>query len=148
MNRDTLLLRFLDRTFISKLLILGLLYSLLPLGEIFLLIWLGDRIGKYITLALAASTGLLGMLFALRAFQRTLAVLKQKIAQGVFPSEQFVTLAGIFTAALLLLTPGFITDLLGFLLFVPAFRNGLGKAILRITGVDLKEIYEYLKLYE
>jgi UPF0716 protein FxsA len=148
MERAKFILRFLDKTFITKLLILALLYSLLPLAEIFLIIYLGDRIGNYFTLALAACTGLMGMLFALRGFQKNLALLKEKIKQGEFPTEELITLTGIFTAAILLLTPGFITDLLGFLLFIPAIRSALGRFIIRVTRVNFKELYEYLKLYD
>ena len=148
MDRAKFILRFLDRTFITKLLILALLYSLLPLAEIFLIIYLGDRIGNYFTLALAAFTGLMGMLFALRGFQKNLQLLKDKIKEGVFPTEEFVTLTGIFAAGILLLTPGFITDLLGFSLFIPVIRSALGRFIIRATRADFKELYEYLKLYD
>ena len=148
MNQARVLLRFFDRTFITRLLILALLYSLLPLAEIFLLIYLGDRIGKYFTLAIAATTGLIGMLIALRGFHKNLDVLKRKIKAGEYPGEEFVTLTGIFLAAILLLTPGFITDVLGLLLFVPAIRGGFGRLVIRLTRTDLKELYEYLKLYD
>ncbi len=148
MDQAKFVLRFLERTFITRLLILALLYSLLPLAEIFLLIYLGDRIGNYFTLALAASTGLIGMLFALRGFQKNLQLLKARIKGGEFPIEEFITLTGIFAAAVLLLTPGFITDFLGFLLFVPVIRSSLGRFIIRLTRTNLKEIYEYMKLYD
>ena len=148
MNQARALLRFFDRSFITRLLLLALLYSLLPLAEIFLLIYLGDRIGNYFTLALAALTGLIGMLFALRGFRRNLEILKKKVRAGEYPGEEFVTLTGIFLAAVLLLTPGFITDVLGLLLFVPVIRSGLGRLLIRLTRTDLKELYEYLKLYD
>jgi len=148
MDQAKFFIRFLDKSFITRLLILALLYSLLPLAEIFLIIYLGDRIGNYFTLALAACTGLMGMLFALRGFQKNLVVLKDKIKQGVFPTEQFITLTGIFAAGILLLTPGFVTDLLGFLLFVPVIRSALGRYIIRVTKANFKELYEYLKLYD
>ena len=148
MDQAKFILRFLDRTFITKLLILALLYSLLPLAEIFLIIYLGDRIGNYFTLALAAFTGLVGMLFALRGFQKNLQILKDKIKEGVFPTEEFITLTGIFAAGILLLTPGFITDLLGFALFIPVIRSTLGRFIIRVTRANFKELYEYLKLYD
>jgi len=148
MDQAKFIFRFLDRTFITKLLILALLYSLLPLAEIFLIIYLGDRIGNYFTLALAAFTGLVGMLFALRGFQKNLRLLKEKIKEGVFPTEEFFTLTGIFAAGILLLTPGFITDLLGFALFIPVIRSTLGRFIIRVTRTDFKEFYEYLKLYD
>lgn len=142
------LLRFLDRTFITKLLILALLYSLVPLAEIFLLIYLGNLIGYYFTLALAAFAGLIGMLIALRELQKNLQVLKKKMRRGVYPAQEFINLTGILAASILLLTPGFITDGLGFLLFVPGIRNALGNFILSKTRTNLKELYEYLKLYD
>jgi len=148
MDQAKFIVRFLDRNFITKLLILALLYSLLPLAEIFLIIYLGDRIGNYFTLALAAFTGLMGMLFALRGFQKNLQLLKDKIKEGVFPTEEFITLTGIFAAGILLLTPGFITDLLGFSLFIPVIRSALGRFIIRVTRTNFKELYEYLKLYD
>lgn len=142
------LLRLLDRTFITKALILALLYSLVPLAEIFLLIYLGTVIGYYFTLALAAFAGLVGMLLALKEFQKNIQSLKVKARRGVFPTQEFINLTGILAASILLLTPGFITDTLGFLLFVPAIRDALGNFILRKTRTNLKEIYEYLQLEE
>jgi UPF0716 protein FxsA len=141
-------LRFLDRSFVVKLFLIALLYSLLPLSEIFLLIYLGGRIGNYLTLALAALTGLLGMVVALREFQKNLASLKAKIRQGAYPGREFVTLTGILIGGLLLLTPGFITDACGFLLFVPAIRNAAGGAVVSRMQTHLKDLYEYLKLYD
>jgi UPF0716 protein FxsA len=141
-------LRLLDRNFVTKLLILGLLYSLVPLAEIFLLIYLGNLIGYYFTLALAAFAGLVGMLAALREFRRNLQALKLKIRKGSLPTQEFINLTGVLAASVLLLTPGFITDTLGFLLFVPAVRNAWGRWVLARTRTDLKELYEYLKLEE
>jgi UPF0716 protein FxsA len=142
------LLRLLDRTFITKLLILALLYSLVPLAEIFLLIYLGNLIGYYFTLALAAFAGLVGMLAALKEFRKNLEALREKTRQGMLPTQEFINLTGVLAASILLLTPGFITDGLGFLLFVPAVRNALGRWVLAKTRTDLKELYEYLKLEE
>jgi UPF0716 protein FxsA len=141
-------LRLLDRNFVTKLLILGLLYSLVPLAEIFLLIYLGNLIGYYFTLALAAFAGLVGMLAALREFRKNLQALRKKTRRGVLPTQEFINLTGVLAASVLLLTPGFITDTLGFLLFVPAVRNALGRWVLSKTRTDLKELYEYLKLEE
>jgi len=81
------LLRLLDRTFITKLLILALLYSLVPLAEIFLLIYLGNLIGYYFTLALAAFAGLVGMLAALKEFRKNLEALREKTRQGMLPTQ-------------------------------------------------------------
>jgi UPF0716 protein FxsA len=148
MQPAKVLLRLLDRTFVTKLLILGLLYSLIPLGEIFLLIYLGSRIGVYISLALAAFAGLIGMLAALKELRKNLESLRRKARTGQLPVQEFVNLTAILAASVLLLTPGFITDTMGFLLFVPAIRDAWGRWVLAKTRTDLKELYEYLKLEE
>jgi UPF0716 protein FxsA len=148
MQPAKVLMRLLDRNFITKLLILGLLYSMVPLAEIFLLIYLGNLIGYYLTLALAAFAGLLGMLAALRELRKNLQSLRRKTRRGELPTQEFINITGVLAASILLLTPGFITDTLGFLLFVPSVRNALGRWVLRKTRTDLKELYEYLKLEE
>ena len=148
MTGATILMKFLERQFIVRLLLLMLLYSLLPLSEIVLILYMGGVIGKYLTLACAATTGLFGALMAVTQFKKELASLKTKIKDGVYPGREFMSIAGILVGGLLLLTPGFITDMLGLLLFVPVFRNMIGGFITRRMEKRLKEVYEYLKLYE
>ncbi len=142
------LLRFLERDFIAKLLLLSLLYSLLPLSEVTLLLYMGGVMGRYMTLACAASTGLFGVLIAANQFRSVLNVLKDKVKQGIYPGREFISIAGILAGGILLLTPGFITDLFGLFLFVPLFRNLIGRVITKRMERQLKEVYEYLKLYE
>ncbi len=142
------LMKFLEKDFIAKLLLLILLYSLLPLSEVVLLLYLGGKVGNYLTLACAASTGLFGVLIAVNQFRSVLNTLKEKIKQGVYPGREFISIAGILAGGILLLTPGFITDLFGFFLFVPLFRNMIGRLITKRMEKQLKEVYEYLKLYE
>ena len=142
------LLKFLEKDFIAKLLLLILLYSLLPLSEVILLLYMGGVFGKYLTLACAASTGLFGVLMASYQFRTVLNALKAKVKQGEFPEKEFVSIVGILVGGVLLLTPGFITDMFGFILFVPPFRNMIGRFITKRMEKQLKEVYEYLKLYE
>ncbi len=137
-----------QKEFILRMLLLALLYSLVPLSETFLLLHLGGIFGNYIVLAVAATTGLIGLLIAFREVEIIISVIKEKMKEGVYPGKEFISLAGILTGGLLLLTPGFITDTLGFLLFLPVFRNCVGKFIISKMGNSFKNIYEYLKLYE
>ena len=143
-----LFLRFFERDFITKLILLFLLYSLLPIGEIFLILYLGGQLGNYLTLALAASTGLVGVLISLARLQETNRRLREKIAAGEYPGAEFVELAGVLVSGVLLLTPGFVTDVLGLMLFLPSIRGAVGRAITRRASRHLKEVYEYLRLYE
>jgi UPF0716 protein FxsA len=142
------LLRFLDRDFMAKVLLLMLLYSVLPLSEVVLLLYLGGVMGKYLTLACAASTGLIGVLMGVSQFKAVLNKLKEKIKRGIYPGREFMDIAGILVGGVLLLTPGFVTDFFGLLLFLPVFRSMIGGLITRRMEKQLKEVYEYLKLYE
>ncbi len=142
------LLKFLEKDFLAKVFLLLLLYSLLPLCEVVLLLYLGGVVGKYLTLACAASTGLIGVILAVSQFKSVLKRLEQKIKGGLYPGKEFMSIMGIFAGGILLLTPGFITDFLGILLFMPFFRLAVGGFITRRMEKQLKEVYEYLRLYE
>lgn len=142
------LIRFVDREFLVKLLLLLLFYSLLPIGEIVLLFFIKDYLGSYITLASVAGTGLIGLIFAWSRISAIMKALRIRIRSGYFPREEFVSLAGCCVGSILLLTPGFITDIAGFFLFFSLFRRIAGTQIVRRMEGRLKELYEYLKLYE
>jgi len=141
-------LGFLERDTMLKLLFFVLLYSILPLAEIVVLIYLGDITGNYLILAVAASTGFVGVFVAFGQLRTTTRRLKDKVAAGQYPGTEFVSIAGILVGAMFLLSPGFITDLAGLLLFVPAVRNGIGGLLIRKLRVNMKETYEYLRLYD
>ena len=148
MTEYRLLFRFLDRDFLFKLIFILLLYSLVPLSEIFFFIYLSQLIGQYMILALAAVVGLAGVLVAARQITIVLKKLKEKIRKGEYPGQEFIDLAGILIGSVFLLTPGFITDFFGFLLLIPPVRVGLGRLIVRRMEGRLKELYEYLRLYD
>ena len=149
MTEFRLLFRFLDRDFLFRLIFLLLLYSIVPMSEIFLFWWLGVAVGNYLfplVLAAAAVLGLLGMLIALHEVRVTLERLRARIRRHEYPGAEFVDLAGILVGSILLLTPGFITDFVGFLLMIPFFRRALGRAVTRRMDRNLHEVYEYLQL--
>lgn len=148
MIEPRLLLRFLDKEFLVRLVFILLLYSLVPLGEIMLFLYLGELIGNYLVIALAAVIGLVGVLVDVAQMRSTLDRLRAKVRKGKYPGREFVDLAAMLVSSVLLLTPGFITDLVGFLLLVPALRQALGKAIAKRLDKNFKEVYAYLKLYD
>lgn len=142
------LIRFADKGFVLKLFLLLLLFSLFPIAEVVLFFHAGAQFGNYFVLACAAATGLLGLAIATRQSWKTIARIRKKILNGVYPEREFQFLAGILAASFLLLIPGFITDLLGLLFFFPLFRNPLGRGIARSMDRRLKQAYEYLKIYD
>jgi len=131
-----------------KIFFLILLFSLLPLSEILILIYLSELIGRYLVLSIASATGLLGLFISFFKVRSFLAVVKDKIREGYYPGAEFISLAGTFAGSIFLLTPGFITDFLGILLFFTFFQRIAGKIIVKKMESRLKELYEYFKLYE
>ena len=103
--------------------LLFLLFLLIPLVEIYFLIQVGSIIGAIPTIALVIFTALLGAMLlrfqGLAILQRT----RSAMAQGQVPAmEMFEGVLLVFSGALLL-TPGFVTDAIGFLFLVPPFRK-------------------------
>ena len=142
------MMRLFQKEFILKLLLLALLYSLLPLAEIFLILHIGGIFGNYLVIATTAITGFLGMIIAFGEIESLIKQVKRKLKSGEYPGKEFIGLAGVFTGAILMITPGFITDTMGLFLFIPVIRNGVGKIITSRMERQLKDIYEYLKLYD
>jgi len=142
------LLRFFDRGFIIRTLLQILLLSLVPIAEVLLLFRLASIIGEYLVLAVVASTGLVGVVLALYRFGRSLRAVRSKVQDGEYPGREFSRLAGALFAGLLLVLPGLFTDALGLVFFVPILRRGVGRLITQRIEPQLKEAYEYLKMYE
>lgn len=142
------LIRFADRGFVLKIFLLLLFFSLFPIGEVLLFFHAGAEFGNYFILACAAATGLLGLFIATSQAWRTIRKLRFKIQTGVYPEKEFQHLAGILLASFLLLIPGFITDALGLLFYLPFIRNLVGRGITKPMDHRLKQAYEYLKMYD
>ncbi len=108
-----------------------LLFVLVPIAEIALFIEVGDVIGLWPTLGIVVATAFLGtgLLRAqgVAAFARAQATM----AEGRVPVEEVVHGFCLVIAGALLLTPGFLTDAIGFALFLPPVRLALGRAALK-----------------
>lgn len=108
-----------------------LLFTLVPLMELALLIELGRQIGLLNTIAVVIVTGVAGALLARSEGFSILARIQKELADGQPPGDSLVEGALILSGALLLLTPGIMTDAFGFALLLPItrpfFRNYLKK---------------------
>jgi len=105
--------------------ILFILFISIPLLELWLLIEVGSGIGGLSTIALCLLTAALGGFLIRWQGMSTLIDAQKRMAQGEAPIEHGLHGLMIAFAGLLLFTPGFITDSLGFLLLFPPFRKFL-----------------------
>jgi UPF0716 protein FxsA len=132
-----LFMRLIEGDLLFKLIGVLLLYALVPLGEIFLFVYLGSLMGNFLVLALALAAGIAGAVVAIQQAHRELQDLKSRVAAGKDPTGNVVELAGIFVAAVLLVTPGFITDICGYVLFFPRVRRWAGQGIAKLLASRL-----------
>ncbi|HBO43481.1 MAG TPA: hypothetical protein DD670_06035 [Planctomycetaceae bacterium] len=105
------------------LLRLLLLFTIVPLVELSILIWIGERIGLPATIALVIVTGIIGASLARREGLRCWITVQRRIAQGELPADSLLDGLLILVAGLVLITPGVLTDLLGFALLIRPVRR-------------------------
>ena len=110
---------------------LFLIFICLPALEIYLLIEVGGQVGALNTVALIFLTAIIGLYFAKHQGLQTLKSGMINLYQNKIPIYEMMSGASIAVAAILLIIPGFFTDLLGFLLLIPFTRKILFNFTLR-----------------
>lgn len=104
-----------------------LLFIAVPLTELALLIKVGEIIGVGATILLVIATAVIGVALLKRQGLSALEKARNTVEAGDFPVESVVDGACLLVAGAFLLTPGLITDTLGFALLVPALRRGIAR---------------------
>ena len=100
-----------------------LLLILIPAIEIYLFIQIGSQIGAIITIFLIFFTAVIGIYYAKYEGLNTLKSGFVQLSKNISPTYEMISGAAIAFAALLLIIPGFATDLFGFLLIFPLSRK-------------------------
>jgi UPF0716 protein FxsA len=111
--------------------LLILLLIIVPSADFVLLLAAGGYIGWAETLMLAIFTGIVGASLAKQQGLRVWHEIQQTLAQGQLPGAVLIDGAMILFAGAVLLTPGFITDALGFLFLIPITRSAFRKIAMR-----------------
>lgn len=101
--------------------LLGLLL-LIPLLDVMVLVVLATYIGVAATVALVVLTALVGLLLVRAEGRHTVRKLQRKVARGELPTDELLDGALLLVAGALLLTPGIVTDFIGFVLVLPPTR--------------------------
>lgn len=102
---------------------LFLLFAVIPVAEIYVLVSVGGAIGVLPTIALVLLTALAGAHLARMQGLAVMMRIRENLAQGFMPAEELLDGLLIFLAGMTLLTPGFLTDIMGLLILLPATRN-------------------------
>jgi UPF0716 protein FxsA len=104
-----------------------LLFTIVPLVELYLLVKLGSVVGVAPTVVLVVFTGVLGAWLARVQGLNVLRRLGADLAEGRLPADAVTDGLLILIAGAVLLTPGLLTDAMGFLLLIPKGRTAVRK---------------------
>ena len=96
---------------------------MVPVIEIYLLIKIGSQIGAITTILLIFTTAIIGIYYAKYEGLNTLKSGFSQISKNEYPTYEVMSGAAIAFAALLLIIPGFATDIMGFLIIFPVTRR-------------------------
>ena len=106
-----------------------LLILLVPIIEIYLFIKIGSQIGAFNTISLIFITAVIGVYYAKYEGLNTLRSAINQIVKNEVPIYEIVSGAALAFASLLLILPGFLTDIIGFLIIFPWTRKILFRRI-------------------
>ena len=106
-------------------------FCTLPLLEIFLLISIGQNIGALNTIILIILTATLGAILVRSEGLSTFLRIQEIIARGEIPAIELIEGGILLVSAILLLTPGFVTDSIGLLGLIPTTRRLIANYILK-----------------
>jgi UPF0716 protein FxsA len=101
----------------------------MPIAEIAVLINVGEIIGGWNTVLLVILSAMLGAFLVKREGVATLAQAQLKMQKGELPAKELGSGLLLLVAGVLLVTPGFITDIFGLLLTLPFTRNRIGEVL-------------------
>ena len=116
---------------------------LIPILEIYLFIKIGAQIGAFNTISLIFITAIIGVFYARYEGLNTLRTGLSQLIKNEMPAYEMISGAAIAFAAILLIIPGFATDLIGFFLIFPLTRKLLfGKFVKNFkSGTKTKKPY-------
>ena len=101
---------------------LFLLFTIIPIIELTLLVKIGMEIGIYYTVLLVLGTAFIGAYMAKMEGLGVIVRFQRNMMEGIFPAEEMIDGAMLLVAGALLITPGILTDIIGFLLVIPSTR--------------------------
>jgi UPF0716 protein FxsA len=113
------------------LLPLVLLFIVVPIAELAVLIQVGQEIGVWWTIAILIADAIIGSLLMRAQGRAAWRRFNEAMAAGRVPAREVIDGALVMFGGLLMLTPGFITDILGFVLLIPPTRAAVRAVLVR-----------------
>ncbi len=122
--------------FFTKLLIL---FVIVPVTELYILIEVGKKIGSLTTIGIIILTGIIGAYLVKGQGFMILKKIQNDLNEGIMPGDSLIQGAIILAGGIFLLTPGFVTDIIGFIFLIPVSRRVVKKYLLKWLKGKIKE---------
>jgi UPF0716 protein FxsA len=122
-----------------------ILFIAIPVVELYILIEVGKKIGSLTTIGIIILTGILGTYLIKSQGFMILRKIQNDLNEGIVPGDSLIQGAIILLGGVLLLTPGFITDITGFIFLIPAGRKIVKKYLLKWVKGKIKEDNFYFR---
>jgi len=117
--------------------IFAVLFLIIPIIEIYLLIKVGEIIGALPTIILVVLTAVIGAGLLRQQGLSTLARFQQNLSTGKLPAQELVEGILLAVGGALLMTPGFVTDTIGFLCLFPFSRKLIAATIIKNSAMKM-----------
>jgi UPF0716 protein FxsA len=124
-----------------------MLFIAIPVVELYILIEVGKKIGSLTTIGIIILTGILGTYLIKSQGFMILRKIQNDLNEGIMPGDSLIQGAIILLGGVLLLTPGFITDITGFIFLMPAGRKIVKKYLWKWLKGKIKKDNIYFKEY-
>lgn len=108
---------------------LFLIFTIVPITELTILIKVGSYIGAFNTILIVILTAVIGAYMVKMEGIGVMSRIQKNMQEGIFPADELINGMMILVAGALLLTPGFFTDIIGFIMVFLASRNYLKKIV-------------------
>ena len=118
--------------------IFAVLFLIIPIIEIYFLIKVGEVIGAFPTIILVVLTAVIGAGLLRQQGLSTLARLQKNMGQGKLPAQEMIEGVLLAVGGALLMTPGFVTDTIGFLCLLPFSRKFIAQNIIKRSADKMK----------
>ncbi len=102
---------------------LFLLFTLIPLVELYILVQLTHLLNLWWTFAIVIITGIIGASMAKKEIRHVFHEFKETVSMGQVPGQEMLNGLCVFAGAIFLVTPGLLTDITGFTLLLPITRQ-------------------------
>ena len=114
--------------------VLVVAFVVVPLVEIYVLVQVGQVIGAWWTILLLVADSILGGWLVRREGAKAWAALRSAVSTGVMPARELTDAALVLVAGTLMLTPGFVLDLVGLFLVLPVTRPIARRALTAVVA--------------